>query len=50
MNESGYVSDTSGGGRVGGNGMSEYNIHTPQVATIKPEVTNLKQSTSESNF
>ena len=28
-NESGYVSDTSGGGREGGNGMCEYNIHTP---------------------
>ena len=34
-NESGYVSDTSGGGRVGGNGMNELNIHTPQVTMIK---------------
>ena len=24
-----YVFDTNGGGRVGGNGMSEYNIQTP---------------------
>ena len=34
-NESGYVSDTNGGRRVGGNGMSEYNIHTPQITMIE---------------
>ena len=51
-NESGYVSDTSGGGRVGGNGMSEYNIHTPDNndwtfrSLKKPEI----KITSESNL